>query len=63
MNWLRHLGRTKPERIAADLLYEARRLLILHEAAAEDHQAQADMYRKRVERLTTQTTIEKEKHQ
>lgn len=51
MAFFKHLCRTKPESREADLLYEARRALIEHEAAAEHHDALATMYRGRIERL------------
>lgn len=44
-------ARTKPEKIEADLLYEAKRHLVEHEALAEYHAAQAAMYRSRIARL------------
>lgn len=44
---------TKPEKIVAHQRYEAERFLLEHEAAAEYHKAMAEMYRARLERLTT----------
>ncbi len=41
----------KPEKVRAEQLYEAQRLLLEHAAAAEHHQALADMYAKRIQRL------------
>lgn len=43
---------TNPAKIEQEQLYEARRELLTHTAAAEYHQAIADMYRKRIDRLT-----------
>lgn len=51
MNWLKQLCRKQPESREADLLFEARRAVIEHEAAAEHHDALALMYRGRIERL------------
>jgi hypothetical protein len=42
---------TSPDKIADQQLYEARRLWLEHEAAAEHHAALAAMYAKRVLRL------------
>jgi hypothetical protein len=42
---------TKPEKVMEHQLYEARRLLLEHEAAAEYHKAMAEMCRGRIERL------------
>lgn len=42
---------TNPDKIEAQLLYEARRLFIEHLAAAEHHMALAVMYQNRVDRL------------
>lgn len=44
---------TNPEKVAAQQLYEARRLWLEHQAAAEYHQAMAEMCAKRVLRLKT----------
>lgn len=53
MHWLRtHLARSKPERIAADYLYEARIKLVEAEAAAEEWASRAALYRNRIARLT-----------
>ena len=38
--------------IVAEQLYEAQRKMLEHEAAAEHHAALAEMYRRRVDRLT-----------
>ena len=38
--------------IVSEQLYEAQRKLVDHEAAAEHHAALAEMYRRRIERLT-----------
>ena len=38
--------------IVSEQLYEAERKLVDHEAAAEHHAALAEMYRRRIERLT-----------
>ena len=38
--------------IVTEQLYEAQRKLVDHEAAAEHHAALAEMYRRRIERLT-----------
>ena len=52
MNWLRNIiGRTKPERLAADYLYEARVKLVEAEVAAEEWAARVSLYRTRIERL------------
>lgn len=42
---------TKPEKIVEHQLYEARRLKLEHQAAAEHHQALAQMYGAREVRL------------
>ena len=42
---------TKPEKIVEQQLYEARRLKLEHQAAAEHHQALAQMYGAREVRL------------
>jgi hypothetical protein len=42
---------TNPDKIASDMLYEARRLALEHKAAAEHHAALAGMYERRVEWL------------
>lgn len=44
--------RVPHDQVAKDQLYEARRLVLEHEAAAEHHDALAVMYRNRVERLS-----------
>lgn len=43
---------TNPEKIASQQLYEAKRLLLDHRAAAEHHDALARMYEARIARLT-----------
>lgn len=45
--------------LAKDQIEDARRQYTLHTAAAEHHQALADMYLKRIERLTVLTSKEK----
>jgi hypothetical protein len=55
MNFLRRLNpftRTTDERIAANLLYEAKCAAIEHRAAAEHHDALARMYETRIKRLS-----------
>jgi len=42
---------TSPQKIVAHQRYEAERLLLEHEAAAEYHKAMADMCRSRITRL------------
>lgn len=42
---------SKPEKIVAHQLYEAKRLLLEHQAAAEYHGAMVAMYGQRVNRL------------
>lgn len=52
---LHFLFRVKPEKIAADLLYEARRALVEHEAQAEHSTAMVTMLRGRIARLDPRT--------
>lgn len=50
-----HWATPKPEPVekkTAELLYEAQRKLVDHEASGEHHMALADMYRKRIARLS-----------
>lgn len=42
---------TNPDKIASQQLYEARRLLLEHRAAAEYHDTMARMYEQRIARL------------
>ncbi len=49
---------TNPEKIASQQLYEAKRLLLEHEVAAEYHQAMVSMCRNRIARLTPTETAE-----
>lgn len=43
---------TNPEKIASQQLYEARRMLLEHRAAAEYHDTMARMYEMRIARLS-----------
>ena len=45
---------TNPEKIASQQLYEARRMLLEHRAAAEYHDTMARMYETRIARLTAE---------
>lgn len=45
---------TNPEKIASQQLYEAKRMLLDHRAAAEHHDALARMYEARIARLSAE---------
>lgn len=45
---------TNPDKIASQQLYEARRMLLEHRAAAEYHDTMARMYETRIARLTAE---------
>jgi hypothetical protein len=60
--WLRRLfHRAAPREIETELLAEAQLAHIDHKAAAEHHQALADMYAARIERLTTGNTHDQQR--
>lgn len=48
----------RPEKVRADQLYEAQRLVLEHAAAAEHHKALADMYAARIKRLEDNMPVE-----
>lgn len=45
---------TSPSKVAEQQLYEAKRLVLEHAAAAEHHAALAEMYKARIDRLQTE---------
>ncbi|MDN6885327.1 hypothetical protein QMO14_17105 [Variovorax sp. CAN2819] len=45
---------TNPDKIASQQLYEARRMLLEHRAAAEYHDTMARMYEARIARLSAE---------
>lgn len=47
-------SRTPVDEIVEEQLYEAQRKLVEHEAAAEHHAALTEMYRRRVQRLSSE---------
>lgn len=52
MKWLRRIFHRVPAAdVLADQLYEAERLFVEHQAAAEMHAALAAVYRMRIERI------------
>lgn len=60
MPYLMDLFKPPPaDLIVTEQLYEAQRKLVEHEAAAEHHAALADMYRRRIDRLTVTTDGER----
>ena len=52
--WFRHIS---IESVLADQRYDAQRRYVEHQAAAEHHQALANMYRGRIERLDAESVL------